>query len=278
MDISSSLSFQNFFPNSRSFFPTVGCAPAAPQLRSLPSSATAPPASVHRTDYCVRSPWCSPDGQDFVCVWEISSQKKGPVENLTALHGRGLEYSYRYSVVERRCRTKRETSCFGFLTARWAVHLCVFTGEHARPKLPCLEHILRSIGCFTSTRTEGAERRGASHFASGGAPSLAQQSYPPPPFPPSEPTRPPPNPPFSPPVPPDPPNLPPNPPLPPFRDPPYVAVGIYLLNIGTDDLYQGYVDLDFLLYTKVSSCHLVEFPDQQLSTNMSCLGHHQNAS
>ena len=120
MDISSSLSFQNFFPNSRSFFPTVGCAPAAPQLRSLPSSATAPPASVHRTDYCVRSPWCSPDGQDFVCVWEISSQKKGPVENLTALHGRGLEYSYRYSVVERRCRTKRETSCFGFLTARWA--------------------------------------------------------------------------------------------------------------------------------------------------------------
>ncbi|KAK3246915.1 hypothetical protein CYMTET_43565 [Cymbomonas tetramitiformis] len=44
----------------------------------------------------------------------------------------------------------------------------------------------------------------------------------------------------------------PNPisPPPPFIDPPYVAVGVYILNVGNDDAYQGKVDLDFLLYTK----------------------------
>eukprot|EP00241_Pyramimonas_parkeae_P003977 CAMPEP_0114239334 /NCGR_PEP_ID=MMETSP0058-20121206/8403_1 /TAXON_ID=36894 /ORGANISM="Pyramimonas parkeae, CCMP726" /LENGTH=607 /DNA_ID=CAMNT_0001351505 /DNA_START=377 /DNA_END=2200 /DNA_ORIENTATION=+ len=49
---------------------------------------------------------------------------------------------------------------------------------------------------------------------------------------------------------PDPPDAPPQPPESPFIDPPYVGVGMYVLNAGMDDLYQGYVDLDFLLYTK----------------------------
>ena len=75
-------------------------------------------------------------------------------------------------------------------------------------------------------------------------------SPPPSPFPPMPPSpiAPPPAPPDL----PDPPHNPPGPPLSPFIDPPYVAVGIYVLNAGNDDLYQGYVDLDFLLYTKVS--------------------------
>jgi len=79
---------------------------------------------------------------------------------------------------------------------------------------------------------------------------LVQESHAPPPIPQPVPTSPPSIPILSPPAPPDPPYLPPNPPLPPFRDPPYVAVGIHVLNIGMDDLYQGYVDIDFLLYIK----------------------------
>jgi hypothetical protein len=59
---------------------------------------------------------------------------------------------------------------------------------------------------------------------------------------------------YPPPAPPDLPDAPPNPPQPPlspFIDPPFVAVGVYVLNAGSDDAYAGYVDLDFLLYTKV---------------------------